>query len=168
MRGRPSCLLQSAGGEANRILLASAIGHIMLYLCIIWAVDVKGWIRLCKQLWFTLVLYKKSFGWACPNRWKGECVTLKVVFHAVISQASVTVLQPGEVVNGTEPPCCDVWRNETTISVRSAAERKVTLLYIVYYIYYVLCPTAVIIYYIIYYYAYIVGAIMLLLLYMHL
>jgi len=24
MRGRPSCLLQSAGGEANRILLASA------------------------------------------------------------------------------------------------------------------------------------------------
>jgi len=25
MRGRPSCLLQSAGGEANRILLASAL-----------------------------------------------------------------------------------------------------------------------------------------------
>jgi len=25
MRGRPGCLLQSAGGEANRILLASAL-----------------------------------------------------------------------------------------------------------------------------------------------
>jgi len=31
MRGRPSCLLQSAGGEANRILLASALSS----MCII-------------------------------------------------------------------------------------------------------------------------------------
>ena len=28
MRGRPSCLLQSAGGEANKILLASALSSI--------------------------------------------------------------------------------------------------------------------------------------------
>ena len=32
MRGRPSCLLQSAGGEANRILLASALSS-MLIIC---------------------------------------------------------------------------------------------------------------------------------------
>ena len=30
MRGRPSCLLQSAGGEANRILLASALSSMRI------------------------------------------------------------------------------------------------------------------------------------------
>jgi len=30
MRGRPSCLLQSAGGEANRILLASALSSVRI------------------------------------------------------------------------------------------------------------------------------------------
>jgi len=30
MRGRPSCLLQSAGGEANRILLASALSFMRI------------------------------------------------------------------------------------------------------------------------------------------
>ena len=29
MRGQPSCLLQSAGGEANRILLASALSFVV-------------------------------------------------------------------------------------------------------------------------------------------
>jgi len=30
MRGRPSCLLQSAGGEANRILLVSALSSMRI------------------------------------------------------------------------------------------------------------------------------------------
>ena len=30
MRGRPGCLLQSAGGEANRILLASALSSMRI------------------------------------------------------------------------------------------------------------------------------------------
>jgi len=30
MRGRPSCLLQFAGGEANRILLASALSSMRI------------------------------------------------------------------------------------------------------------------------------------------
>jgi len=30
MRGRPSCLLQSAGGDSNRILLASALSSIRI------------------------------------------------------------------------------------------------------------------------------------------
>jgi len=30
MRGRPSCLLQSAGGEANKILLASALSSMRI------------------------------------------------------------------------------------------------------------------------------------------
>jgi len=42
MRGRPSCFLQSAGGEANRILLASALSS----MCIICPnrVSRRGWI----------------------------------------------------------------------------------------------------------------------------
>jgi len=30
IRGRPSCLLQSAGGEANRILVASALSSMYI------------------------------------------------------------------------------------------------------------------------------------------
>ena len=42
MQGRPSCLLQSAGGEANRILLASALSS----MCIIYSnrVSRHDWI----------------------------------------------------------------------------------------------------------------------------
>jgi len=42
MRGRPTCLLQSAGGEANRILLASALSS-MRIICPNW-VSRRDWI----------------------------------------------------------------------------------------------------------------------------
>ena len=42
MRGRPSCLFQSAGGEANRILLASALSS-MRIICL-YRVSRRDWI----------------------------------------------------------------------------------------------------------------------------
>jgi len=48
MQGRPSCLLQSAGGEANRILLASALSSMrIIYPNRVsrrdWIIAVFGW-----------------------------------------------------------------------------------------------------------------------------
>jgi len=52
MRGRPSCLLQSSGGEANRILLASALSS-MRIMCPN---------RVSKPAWLD---YSSEFGLLC-------------------------------------------------------------------------------------------------------
>ena len=57
MRGQPSCLLQSAGGEANRILLASALSSMRIIcpnrVCIYKMIAVLA-IPLAVQIFFKM------------------------------------------------------------------------------------------------------------------
>jgi len=63
MRGRPSCLLQSAGGEANRILLASVLSSMRIILLCPNRVSRHDWI-IAVSLGCFVSLHTSSF---CTN-----------------------------------------------------------------------------------------------------
>jgi len=70
MRGRPGCLLQSAGGDANRILLASALSSMNRVSRCYWiiAVNLGCFVSLCTSS-FRTNLYHLMPSSICRHHW---------------------------------------------------------------------------------------------------
>jgi len=87
MRGRPGCLLQSAEGEANRILLATALSS-MRIICPK-KVSRCDWIIAASLGWF--VSLRTSSFW---TNWY-HLMPSSMRIHQVISQSLTRLVQPG-------------------------------------------------------------------------
>ena len=80
MRGRPSCLLQSAGGEANRILLASVLSS-MRIICPN-RISRRDWINAVDQIQMCIVLLIVLHSLVTPVL----CVTCKLPATLITKQ----------------------------------------------------------------------------------
>jgi len=86
MWGRPSCLLQSAGGEANRILLASALSS-MRIICPN---------RVSRRNWIIAV----SLGCFVSLRTSSSRVLIFIVTHQSLDALALTVVIRNNTVDG--------------------------------------------------------------------
>ena len=80
IRGRPSCLLQSAGGEANRILLASVLSS-MRIICPN-RISRRDWINAVDQIQMCIVLLIVLHSLVTPVL----CVTCKLPATLITKQ----------------------------------------------------------------------------------
>jgi len=81
MWGRPSCLLQSAGGEANRILLASALSS----MCII--CSNRGIIRNVYNYYAALILLRAA-DWVVEMRMLCSIMCMLLIVSVYLMQHS--------------------------------------------------------------------------------
>ena len=136
MRGRPGCLLQSAGGEANRILLASVLSS-MRIICSK-RVSRRNWI-IAVSLGCFVSLHTSSFrtnsynlmpSSICRHRWSSASILRASVLD--IAQQSEPYTNIGEMHVEMASRDLQIWFSKLCMAARVMAIQWIGLIYLLY------------------------------------